>query len=256
MKEIIRIIGTTTVVLLVIAFVAYSGGNNSEYTDSDLNSSLDDALYGTNQTGDDKVTNILRDMMTLVRERNETDFKNSTELDKSDLYEVSSFETKEALIRTIALLKSTISELKSAEASVAKSYSQMEQLIRENAQLTESERVEAIKSFNERRNDVDSAAYRRERTETLIDVYEVTLEYYEFLYMSFEDYVIESNEYNERNIAFYTDENIDTANWYLAQIRQKSAVFEKAESTYSDYLNNRFAEDGLEMTTSELYNAL
>lgn len=255
MKEIIRITGVTIAVLLAIGLLAYSG-NDSSYTDSNLNNSVDDALYGTNQTGDDKITNILRDIMTLVRERNDTDFKNNTELDKSDIYEISSYETREDLTRTITLLKASIIELENSETSVAESYSQMEQLLRENTQLTESERVEAIKSFNERTKDIDSAAYRRERTETLIDLYEVTLEYYEFLYSAYDDYVIESDEYNERNIAFYTDVNIDTANWFLSQIGEKAAVFEKADATYSEYMNNRFAEDGIDMTTEELYNAL
>lgn len=253
MREVVRIIGVTIFVLLVIAALVLSDSPESD-SSKDITKNVEDAVYGTNQTGDDKITNLLREVVSIVRERHTTDLSNNNALDQSDIYEASSYETKTDLQRIITLLEQSINELKQTENIVQESYQQIEQMIRENKDLTETERVEALKIFRERITNTESIAVRKERADALVDLYEVSLDYYKFLLREFDDYVIQSNESSERTIAFYSEENRKIANGYLAEISLKSEIFLKADNAQKEYMQSRFSEERVNMNVDDLYN--
>lgn len=250
-KIILSILFILVYVMGIFAWIALS-----DKSEQNITTNLEDALYGTNQTEGDHITQVLSEIFIEVKKGGAVYFKNSLALDNSDILEISSYETREDLMRSITTVKASIVELENSEISHKKLQSDIELAIKNTELLSEKEKVEALNSFNENKSDVTKDTYRRERSKTLTDFYRSVLSYYEFLYKNFDDYVIQADENNERNIAFYSDINITTANNWLADISKKATTFEQADKKYMDYMQTSLNEMGVDMKATDIQNAL
>ncbi len=256
-QKYLAIFGVLILTLVLFAMAVGSTPTNvSQKDEEEITKNFQDALYGTDQSSDAEMSAVLRDMLQQMQVGNAIYYKNTLALDSSDVLEISSYETRNDLIRIISLIEGAMEEQKGSEQHLEKQMDQIEQSVKASTLLSDDRKVNFLKGFNEGLNDIEKGVLRRERTETLINYYESVLIYYNFLTKNFDDYIIQVDENNERNIAFYTDANITKYNALIEDIGQKSLVAMQADKKFIEYTQANFDESGINVDAEEFRNAL
>lgn len=254
MKDINKI---TTICLGSVAILfLFSIFNPTDDTGEDVTNMVEDAVYGTNQTENTPMKQMLSSIFELIQKESRSNYPNTYAFDNSDYLEISSYEGQDDLNRIINLLENSIEELNNSNTYEESTKKKIEDYILNSATFSEDEKIEMINSFKKTAYNTEKITLSRERIQTQIAYYENILSFYRFLKLHFNDYVIEPNENSERVLAFYTDQDINTANTHFNKIETSRQVFAQADEANLAYSQEMFNDLGFEIDSTELRNKL
>jgi len=245
------VIGVLLTLGILISTAVY--GLN-QYKAKDATPILEDALYGTQQSGDTKFVGVLSDIFKGYYEATTKKFPATIALDSSNVLEFDSFETKASLQSSISLLKSSIAELSRADQILLEVKEEAREKIR-NSNLSEEDKADVLGGFNKSANNTDQSYYTTRRYQTLKQSYEEMLKLYQFLLANFNDYEIGFDENGEENIFFTSDININTYNTHMANIQKASLRFVEAEAALLEFMNQQLKNQGIDMKAEDIQNS-
>lgn len=245
----------TFIVLATLVLVGIGYNTYSENKPYNVNSMALDALYGTNVSGENDITDALRGVFDKYKEQYQLQFSANIALDASNVLEYDSFETGAELTKSINLLRNAIKELEASDETQETIKESIREYIRQ-LDFSEDFKLEMLRGFNESVNNSEKKYLINRRSELLVESYTEMLGLYNFLYANFNDYYIDFDEFGEENIFIYSDENIDTYNKYMKDIGYSSLRFQESEQALFDYMNERLTEQGIDITAEEAYETL
>lgn len=249
LKGIISVLVTFGILVVTIAYTI------NEYRSQDVTPILEDALYGTQQSGDKEFVGVLSDVFKGYYEATTKKFPATIALDSSNVLEYDSFETKASLQSSISLLKASISELSRADQILLEVKDEAREKIR-NSNLSEEDKADVLGGFNKSANNTDQSYYTTRRYQTLKQTYDEMLQLYQFLLTNFNDYEISFDDNGEENIFFYSDVNIDTYNAHMTDIQKASLRFQEAEAALLAFVNQNLKDQGIDIKAEDIQNSL
>ncbi len=245
-------IGVLVTLSILISTAVYS---LNQYTAKDTTPIFEDALYGTQQSGDTKLVSVLSEIFKGYREAATKKFPFTIALDSSNVLEFDSFETKVALQSSISLLKSSITELNKASQILLEVKEEAREKIR-NSNLSEEDKADILVGFNKSANNTDQSYYTTRRYQTLKQSYEEMLKLYQFLLANFNDYEIGFDENSEESIFFSSDTNINIYNNHMVNIQKASIRFTEAEAALLEFANKQLKNTGIDVKAEDIQNSL
>lgn len=245
------LIGVLITLGILIATVVYTV---NEYRSQNVTPIIEDALYGTQQSGDSELAKVTSDVFKGYYETSTKKFPATIALDSSNVLEYDSFETRAQLQSSISLLKESVAELSRADQVFLEIKEEARERIR-NSNLSEEDKADVLSGFNKTANNTDQSYYTIRRYQTLKQTYEEMLQLYQFLLANFDDYKIEFDDNGEENIYFYSDANIDIYNAHMADIRKASLRFQEAEAALLEFANQVFKNQGIDIKAEDIQSS-
>ena len=239
-------------VITLIILISSATSTYRTYTSADVTSIMQDALYGTNKSGETKYVSLITEIFNSYNDNFTKNFTKTIEIDSSEVLEFSSFETLNTLNYNIELLEASIAELDGFREILNETKEKTRERIRNNPNLSENEKIEVLAGFNNSVNSVDREYLINKRYQSLQNTYEEVLELYNFIYLNYYDYFIDFDENYVENIYFYTDENIDIYNMYMVEIEKDTFRFLEADQAFIDYTNQQFKNNGIDITAEDI----
>lgn len=218
---------------------------------------FNDALKGSDTVSPEnkKYADYLQKILDYHKSANADLFPLCTKLDNSEVLSYSTFKTEELLKIYISDIDGCIKEYDGYEEKydllVKKAIKKNEELV-QSENFSEEEKRGEIEGFVATVVDAKKKELALKQAVALQNYNKDALKIYNFLLANFFDYEIDYDEYNELNIYFYSDENIDAYNKLLDEFNVSYNIFIGVKEEINAYTNLRLKKSGTDVKAEDI----
>ena len=221
-----------------------------------ITSFFEDALYGTNNTGDREYTDLLGSLLRDMQNLTVSKYPSTYAVSLSNIMMYESFKTQNDLKNAIYLLQKSIEELERNKEIDKEIKEEMNKKIKEQEVTSDQEKTKMMNTFNSTMDDGVRLTLVSDRYSKLGMHYKEILKLYEFLLINSEDYELYKDEEEYNGIGFFSDSGLQIYNNYIDNINSLEKAFIEAHNKFLAYGNELLKKKGIYIRTEEIQEAL